>query len=45
MSQSQGAWIFLFVLALIMIIIGIQGNLGQLFAIVFVPSEVTIQGE
>jgi len=45
MNASQGGWIFLFVLSLLLIIIGVQGNLGQLFAIVFVPDKVTIEAQ
>jgi hypothetical protein len=43
MSSGQGGWIFLFVLSLMFIIIGVQGNLGVTFAILFVPEKVVIQ--
>jgi hypothetical protein len=38
-------WLFLLVFSLILIVIGIQGNLGVLTAIVFCPQYVLIGSE
>jgi hypothetical protein len=43
MSSGQSGWLFLFVLSIIFIVIGVQGNLGVTFAILFVPEKVVIQ--
>jgi hypothetical protein len=42
MSKGQSGFVFLFGLALFLIIIGIQGNLGLTFAILFCPAYVTL---
>lgn len=43
MGKEQTSYILLFILAIFLIIIGFQGNMGTVFAILFTPSEVTIQ--
>lgn len=42
MTSEQGGFMLLSLLALFLIIIGIQGNLGVAFAIFFCPSYVEI---
>lgn len=42
MSQGQTGWLLLLLLAIVMIIIGFQGSLGVVFAILFCPSYVTL---
>jgi hypothetical protein len=42
MGKEQVSYGILFFLSLFLIIIGIQGNLGVTIAILFTPSEVTI---
>lgn len=42
MHSGQTGWLALFVLALFLIVVGVQGNLGVLTAILFTPKYVTI---
>jgi hypothetical protein len=42
MSSGQQGWLFLMMLALFLIVIGIQGNLGVTFAVLFTPAYVTV---
>lgn len=42
MSKDQTGWIVLFALALMLIVIGFQGNLGVLIAILFSPTHVEL---
>lgn len=42
MSRDQTAWVFLFVFAIFLIVIGFQGNLGTTIGIIFSPQEVLI---
>jgi hypothetical protein len=42
MSSGQKGFIFLLFMAIAMIIIGIQGNLGVFFAILFCPKYVIV---
>lgn len=39
------SWLVLFVLALMLIVIGFQGNLGCAFAILFCPKYVVVDSE
>jgi len=43
MGKEQVSYVLLVLLALLLIIIGIQGNVGTLIAILFVPSDVTVE--
>lgn len=45
MGNGQLGWILLVLLALVMIIIGFQGDLGKTIAIVFCPKYIKIEGE
>ncbi len=45
MTEGQTGWIFLLLLSLFLVIIGIQGNLGVSFAILFCPKYVLIGAE
>lgn len=45
MSEGQRGWILLFMLSLFLIVIGIQGNLGTTFAILFCPKYVLLDSE
>jgi hypothetical protein len=42
MTEGQKGFFFLFLLAIFLIVIGIQGNLGLSFAILFCPAYVTL---
>jgi hypothetical protein len=42
MSQGQTGWLLLFLLALFLVVIGFQGSLGVVFAILFSPMYVTL---
>jgi len=42
MTKGQNGFFFLFLLSLFLMIIGVQGNLGVSFAILFSPSYVTL---
>jgi hypothetical protein len=42
MSQGQTGWLLLLLLAIVMIVIGFQGSLGTLFAILFCPRYVSL---
>ena len=43
MNKGQAGWLLLLIIALMLIVIGVQGNLGVVVAIVFCPSRVDIQ--
>lgn len=43
MGKEQASYVALFALALFLIIIGLQGNLGLTIAILFTPSQVEIE--
>lgn len=43
MTREQGGFLLLFILADLLIVMGIQGNLGVLIAILFSPSHVQIE--
>lgn len=43
MNGGQAAWLLLLLFALILMLIGFQGTLGVMFAILFCPTRVTIQ--
>jgi hypothetical protein len=43
MGKEQVSYILLFLLALFLIIIGFQGNLGTTIAILFTPSNVQVE--
>jgi hypothetical protein len=45
MNKQQSGWLLLFMLALFLIIIGFQGNLGTTIAILFSPTQVQIGNE
>lgn len=45
MNEGQRSWLLMFLFAVFLVIIGVQGNLGQTFAIIFVPKYVSINGE
>jgi hypothetical protein len=45
MTEGQTGWLFLLLLSIFFIIIGIQGNLGVSFAILFCPKYVLIGSE
>lgn len=45
MNEGQRSWLLMFFLGLFLIIVGIQGNLGQTFAIIFVPKYVSINDQ
>lgn len=45
MNNGQVGWLILFILSLCLIVIGIQGNLGVTFAILFCPTYVAIGDE
>lgn len=45
MNQGQAGWLILLLFALIMIVVGAQGNLGTLIAILFCPQYVDITQE
>lgn len=40
--QEQTGWILLLIIGIMLMIIGIQGNLGVLFAILFCPAYVEV---
>jgi hypothetical protein len=42
MSKEQIGYGLLFMLSIFLIIIGFQGNLGTTIAILFVPSDITL---
>jgi len=42
MNSDQGTWLALLVLSFLLIIIGFQGSLGLVFAIVFSPKYVLL---
>lgn len=42
MSRDQTGWIFMFMLGIILMVIGFQGNLGVLVAILFSPTHVEL---
>ena len=42
MSSDQTGWILMFMLGIILIILGFQGNLGVLVAILFSPTHVEL---
>lgn len=43
MNKGQAGWLFLLLFALMLIVLGVQGNLGVLVAIIFCPAKVEIQ--
>jgi hypothetical protein len=43
MSSGQSGWLLLLILALMMITIGIQGNLGTLVAVLFSPANIVVE--
>lgn len=43
MNSGQAGWLLLLLFALMLITVGIQGNLGVIFAILFCPNYVQIQ--
>jgi hypothetical protein len=45
MSQQQTGWLALFAIALLLIIIGFQGNLGLVIGILFSPDKILIGDE
>lgn len=44
-TTGQVGWLFLLLFSLILIVAGVQGSLGVLFAIVFCPRYVLIGSE
>ncbi len=45
MNNGQAGWIILFLFALILIMIGVQGSLGQIVAVLFCPQYIQITQE
>lgn len=43
MNKGQAGWLLLLLFGLMLIVLGIQGNLGVLIAIIFSPGKVSIQ--
>ena len=42
MNSGQAGWLLLLILGLFLMIIGVQGNLGQVVAVVFCPKYISI---
>jgi len=42
MTEGQKGFFFLFLLSIFLIVIGIQGNLGTTFAILFCPAYISL---
>jgi hypothetical protein len=42
MSRGQTGWLLLFLLAIFLIVVGFQGSLGVVFAILFCPRYVQL---
>lgn len=41
-AKNFFAWLLLLFIAFLLIIMGIQGSLGKVFAVIFVPSELEV---
>jgi hypothetical protein len=42
MSKGQTGWLLLFLLAIFLIVVGFQGSLGLVFAVLFCPKYVSL---
>jgi hypothetical protein len=38
-----GAWFLVLVFGCLLVVIGIQGSLGKMFAVVFIPADLEVQ--
>jgi hypothetical protein len=45
MHSGQTGWLILFVFAIFLIVVGVQGNLGVLTAIIFCPKYIMISSD